>query len=511
MDEPRELFWEDLDSGEVHIRDKWQFTLKSEFFPLPQPGNQFSLYTQEFYLFIPNSLQINKNTYSKNEFYLDETNFIRYKTPEFTFAELLDLKNTRSPLNRIIALCQKTKDPENLTHLSDELKLLANVVRSSLRKAVKMILFSLGHERQAKPSPDFGLRTFQLCKDIQLLRSRYHEAERSYQQNWKDPLFYRQLVYIDEFMNNSIAYYMTGLLDSLRLTGNKEFEHVDQAICDLLVEENRFNDTFAKSSESAEAKSEGILYRFGLLNKFILDALTLTTNRFSLDQRTEHWIGGLSAALAMLVYISLFFWLGNVFVINSFPFLMIMIIVYVLKDRIKEWLKSYSYLQASRWFPDYITIIKKHGEKKDLGYIKESFSFLTPDQLPKELSEMRNFEFHKVLEAVPRPENIIFYKRIVKINAPPSFQSRRLGLNVIFRYNIHRFLNKAADPSEMHLSMDNETKKILSVNLPKVYHLNLIIRTTAMENGKATNVELKKLRLIVDKNGIKRIEHVGLP
>ena len=52
MDTVREQFWEDVDSGEVHIRDKWQFALKSEFFPQPEKSQNHSI--DEFYLFIPN-------------------------------------------------------------------------------------------------------------------------------------------------------------------------------------------------------------------------------------------------------------------------------------------------------------------------------------------------------------------------------------------------------------------------------------------------------------------------
>lgn len=511
MDEPLELFWEDLDAGEVHIRDKWQFTLKSEFFP--QSGNKPSKYVQEFYLFIPNSFQINESTYSKNEFYIDETNFIRYKTPEFTFDQLLDGNETRSPLTRILTLCEQDDTPMHRIQLSDELKLLANVVRSALRRDAKLLLFSLGADRNVKPSPDFESRTLQLCDHLKTLRRVYAQAKETYLKNWKDPLFYRQMVYADEFISNSISYYLTGLLENLRLTGNKEFDTVDNALSELLLGEKRLSDNFVgtgtiKPAGNDTSEGEAVLYRYGLLNKFVLDALSLTTNRFSLDQRYQHWIGGISAGAAMLVYFSLFLWLGNVFVINSSPFLMLMIIAYVLKDRIKEWLRSYSYLQASRWFPDYITLIKRYAEKRNMGVLKESFSFIKPPQLPEEIKVMRDVEFHTILEAVPRPESIIYYKRIVEMNAPPVAGARRLGINVIFRYNIHRFLNKAADPSEMHLTIDPATKKLISVRLPKVYHLNLIIRTTTIESDKPTHVQLKKLRLIVDKNGIKRIEQL---
>lgn len=75
-------FIEDLTSGELQIRDRWQFELKSEFFPSSSQKN--SHYNQEFYFFIPNALQINKLTYRKEDFYIDLTNLIRYKTPTFS-------------------------------------------------------------------------------------------------------------------------------------------------------------------------------------------------------------------------------------------------------------------------------------------------------------------------------------------------------------------------------------------------------------------------------------------
>ncbi|MEI8124675.1 MAG: hypothetical protein WCG42_02865 [Parachlamydiaceae bacterium] len=522
VDEAMELFWEDLDSGEVHIRDKWQFSLKSEFFP--HIGLKPSEYTQEFYLFIPNSLQVDSRTYSKNEFYLDETNLIRYKTPEFSFDELTNVHDNRSPLTRVMALCRQKDNEENRKHLSDELKLLANVVRSLLRREVKQMILTLQKEPKTPVSSYLSNCTHKLCSDIRSLRALYKQTEAVYLENWKDPLFYRQLLYIDEFLSDSITYYLTGLLENIRLIGHESYKLVDDELCELLLEEKEIGDTFVKKSsmESIEnngAEAEGILYRFGLLNKFVLDALLLPINRFSSEQhyqeRYQQWIGGLSAAVAMFLYFSLFVWLGNVFVINSSPFILLMIIVYVLKDRLKEWLRSFSYLQASRWFPDYTTVVRSPSRKNELGTIEESFSFVELARLPKEIKEIRNREFHTVLEEYQRPENIIFYKRTVRMNAPIAVGARRYGLNIIFRFNIHRFLYKAADPSETHLIIDSATRKLTPVRLPKVYHLNLIIASRAIESDdrskKETLVQFKKLRLVIDKNGIKRIEQLKTP
>lgn len=509
VDEAMELFWEDLDSGEVHIRDKWQFGLKSEFFP--QKGSKPSEYIQEFYLFIPNSLQINAKTYSKESFYLDQTNLIRYKTPEFSFEQLLDASSQRSPLTRVMSLCDQPDNAEHRDALSDELKLLANVVRSTLRREIKFLVFALGSKGSAGPSQDFASRTLSLCHHIHQLRERYAQAEQKCLDNWHDPLFYRQMLYIDEFMSYSISHYLTGLLESIRLTGY-DMSAIDKTLCEVLLKEKQLSDLLVnsgnKSGSADSVEGENILYRYSLLNKFVLDALHLTTNRFSLDQRYQHWIAGTSAGIAMAIYFSLFVWLGNVFVINSAPFILLTVICYVLKDRIKDWLRNLSYLHASRWFPDYTTVIKSHEGQGNIGVIKESFSFIESPQLSQELKNMRNAEFHAVLETVQRPENVLFYKRLVEINTLPT-NARRYGVNVIFRFNIHHFLRKAADPTETHLTIDPATRKLISIRLPKVYHLNLIIRSTAIEDDKSPKRELKKLRIVIDKNGIKRIEQLS--
>ncbi len=57
-------------------------------------------------------------------------------------------------------------------------------------------------------------------------------------------------------------------------------------------------------------------------------------------------IGSLAAGIAMTLYILLFIWQGSVFVINSQPFILFTIFIYVLKDRLKDEIKNVSMKQA---------------------------------------------------------------------------------------------------------------------------------------------------------------------
>lgn len=84
-----EDIWNELIEGEIHVRDKLQLELKNEF--SINPNLKENRYKQEVFLFIPSPLQINPETYSKKQFYLDQTNLIRYKTPYMSLSDLINI------------------------------------------------------------------------------------------------------------------------------------------------------------------------------------------------------------------------------------------------------------------------------------------------------------------------------------------------------------------------------------------------------------------------------------
>lgn len=263
-----------------------------------------------------------------------------------------------------------------------------------------------------------------------------------------------------------------------------------------------------KTSKGHLFANESILYRQGLLNRFILEALTLKHTRVSFEEKHIHILGALAAGIAMMVYMVLLVRGSSAFLINSFPFVALAVGLYILKDRIKEGFKSLYYKQAHRWFPDYATEIRSSTGFK-VGTIKENFAFIDQKELPPGFLKIRNHHFHEELQALHRHETIIHYKREVILNSPRHFnQGRRREITTFFRLNIHRFLEKASNPFQLSLSVDAYTQEISEKLLPKVYHLNLIIRNTYFENDLNPKVEIKTFRAIVDKGGIKRVEHI---
>ncbi len=140
-------FWREWTTGDLTARDKLQLELKSDISILSHDHD--TVFKQEYFIFIPSTLQI-KNSYSKEQFYRDETNLIRFKTPPFTFQEILHSK--KSPLNRIPQIYTMPKLYLANAHLLlDEVKLFGNIFRSALRSRIYDILVEMD-KHQTQPS-----------------------------------------------------------------------------------------------------------------------------------------------------------------------------------------------------------------------------------------------------------------------------------------------------------------------------------------------------------------------
>lgn len=501
-------FWEEFETGEIHFRDKWQFELKSEFFPIA--GQKQSEYTQEFFIFIPISLQINEETYSKYDFFRARTNLIRLSSPEFTFAELLDPQCDRSPFFKLRELQATMQQQASLMSMEVELKLFANIFRGILKKEVFSIIQTLEKAVSEDQMQACGLAIEQLLFNVDCVQKEFNVLQETILQRPEGLVLLHVFEYIRDVMSISLNSLMTALLSEVRHKVHPWLKKCDSELSSLLLREKQYREDQLKEPEQLDkdaVQNEGVLYQSGLLNKFILDALQLKTQRQAVDEKFRSLIGSFAAGMAMLLYLVLFIWQGAVFVINSLPFVFFTVLIYIVKDRIKEELKSLSYKHVFKWFPDYTTEISLPLGKKIIGRVHESFSFIDEAKVPIEISQLRNQEFHSYLEMIKRREQVINYKKTVVIGENGTFPT--LGLSIIFRYDIHNFLVKGSNPHEPYMTLDRETLELTHTFLPKVYHINVILKNRFLSPDLKEIIEYKKFRIVVDKEGIKRIESIA--
>jgi len=505
-------FLTELEEDIIHLRDNLQFELKSEF--ELSSKNKSDIFAQEFYIFIPEALQINPQTYPKEQFYKDETNLVRYKTPIFSFDELLNPVNLRSPLNRLKSLAEKMPFQSQQEIITEEGKLFGNIFRSTLRDEISDLIQGLKKEPDQEHKERISRAIEQLVENVVRTRSTYLGLQKELVGKSKDPLISRNLHFIDEFLCDTIDFFMSGLLDFFRSTGFASLSASDKKICALLLEEKNYKNLhypLPNGHPNEKVVEEALIYRQSLLQKFLLESLQIKSSRIAVIQKHGPLIGAIAAGIAMLVYMVLFLfaWQTPVLLINSIPFVLSVVFFYILKDRVKEGLKSYYLQRAFRWFPDYRTEIFSQRDKP-IGVLTESVSFIAPNQVPTRIHKIRNQDSHDNLDKLQRHEAILFYKREVKLYQNVQRETaRRHHINTLFRFNLRRFLEKASDPTTLRFDLDPNTLKIIHKEMPKTYHLNVILKSIQLQATGEESSEIQKYRIIVDKRGIKRVEYLG--
>ncbi len=507
---------EELGEGDIHLRDKFQFELKSEYSPISGRAN--NRYTLEFYFFIPNSLHINKHTYSKKHFYYDQTSLLRLKTPSVPLQELIASTTAISPLYRIRKLYQEGNESEK--EVLKELKLFANSVRSALRDRSQHLIDALRRQSPLVTTDSVCRAIEQLCHEVVNVRLTYLAFLAEFAERWKDSRLEHYGQYIDEFLSITAQLHLAPLLQELNAHHSRAAKstQTSKLLSDQIIWETRHRDATKEKSPFAsdpEKNTEYFVYRSSLLKKFVWEVLFLNIIRKEPSKPFREFAAVVAAGVAMLFYLVFLTMQGFTtsaggIAFNSATFIVFAVLLYIVKDRLKDGIKNFSAAVASRWFPDYRTDIETPDGETKLGYLKEYFSFVTPEEVPPEIMEIRNTGFHTELERAERIETIFYYKKEVTLFSSPEDEphGEHRELNDIFRYNISRFLLKASDAYKDHLDVDTKSGKLRAVRMPKVYHINIIMHRSYLDGeGQPVN-DLRKFRLVLDKEGIKRIEKV---
>jgi hypothetical protein len=470
-------FGKEWTPDELHVRDAYQFELKSDLF-VDQESKKRE-FTQDFYLFIPQALQINTSTYSKDEFYRDQTFFIRKKTPEFTLEQLSDPSYTSSPLTTI----------RNGDHSISTLKLFGNCFRSALRKKCIQTV----HDTSSFHSSLLEISISTLCSHVIHILTQFRTLSLK-KEGYK---------YIDEFLSVTVDFFLTALFADLEELNKLSIES-KKTLTHILKQEKEYRLLhFNEAINLESAKNDEMrLYRKRLLNKFIFDVLLLKIDRVEIVNHYKGLVASFAAGLAMLLQLLLLInFVHAKLLFESMPFIFASVLIYILKDRAKDGIKDLLSKKGKKGFADYKTKILTPDKKTTLGMVRESFNIFSVKKLPEQIRTMRNQDFHTDLEKFKRPETVLYYSAHLKLNQ----HSNNLKLNTIFRFNIWKFLAKAGDPFHMYHDFDMESFGIQQRVVPKTYHLNLIIKETSPNK----EISYRKYRVILNKLGIVRLERIG--
>lgn len=501
---------DNLIEQQVDIHDKTQFEIKFDY------DQDLSLkkncYRVEAFFFFPQSLRIDKHHYSKKTFYQDLKTNIRIRTPQVALNKLVDNDSEASlqsrikePFNRLLS---GGSNKDDITTIKYELKLFAAIFRSQIGAQVSHLL-SLVDQLNGKPD-----RYTTICSDIaKLLKIFVKDINnaigtfRKLRAKFLNPTIPSKLIVIfeeiNEFLSLTTEIYLSRLLLKINATPplgerlNNSYEKLRQ----LIKKESKYRaGANYLSSNPKYYEGEKFIYRNGELKKTITEVLFLKPKIEKEGGRAAQFAAMIAAGLAMFWALTAVVFGQNVFIVNSTPFLVMMILAYIVKDRIKDSIKKILDKKLfSKLFHDRKIAIHDYKLDKKVGHVRETFMYVDKQQVPDDVLKMR----YPALSG-KRFETIIKHHRVITLFTK-KFEPSRSRISNVTRLCVSNFLSKMDDPLVLMPCYVEEDQTVKQIPMSKVYHIHLILRMLP-RNKKKSQPILKHFRIVLNKEGIKRLE-----
>ena len=190
---------------------------------------------------------------------------------------------------------------------------------------------------------------------------------------------------------------------------------------------------------------------------------------------------------------------GNI----TWPLFAVLVISYMLKDRIKDLLRYYfAHKLGNKYFDKKANIeIGKHR----VGEIKEGFDFVSRNRIPQEVLSMRDNASFEKNESRIFEEKVLLFRQVIGVNdaALASIADYPMrGINEIMRLHLTRFTQKMDNP-DVPVDVLEEDGSISVVKVKKVYYINVVFLLT--HDGKS---KYHHFRIAMTRNGVIGIDEI---
>ncbi len=456
--------------------------------------NDFSM---NMWVFIPNSLDVNKYTYSKLDFYRDVKSNVRLITPIYLLRDMAD--PDALPLRLIRESCKKVASDPSRTNIAEyemHIKMFQSIVKSSLRDDILHICSSQTEE-------DRELLVNAYVKHASQMAAEYRKLRHIINVPTVEQSVFEYYLFGDEFMSNVIELHTFKLLKNLDDEYVKVYEKCRKMLLVLINDEIRYKKEhgFPVIEKNSDSCNRDVISRFGALKKYIESQLFLKAKMREDGAFVRQFYYSLAAGISMIFATIIAFSFQLKYGNFTLPLFIALVVGYMLKDRIKELSRYYfSHKLDSKYFDNKTDISINDAL---IGWYKESQSFVKEFHLPAEVRQLRNRS--AILEAENRinDEKIILYRLRMQLDRTNINQSNIYpvsGVNNILRFNLVHFIRKMDDP-RVPLYITDEISDYKIIEGDKIYYMNFILRYEYLDQ-----LELKRYRIAFNREGIKSME-----
>jgi hypothetical protein len=512
LSKPPKAAAELLDTS-LEVHDRKQFELKLDY--QPTGTDPTAQYLVEAWFFLPRSLNVNADTWPRDDFYADLHNYVRLKTPALSFEEIRT--GGHSPL---VALEERLQLGLNgtETELVHDAKMLACVLRGALRR------FGRGVKRRCSRSLqglDPHVAASSTMEELEPLAKQGIADTRDVLRRFREAVVSLGAKYtltdrtrlslklIDEYVSLLVEHYLRrAVVEMDDVPHTAETDALRKSLMDVvLADETYRRQNGLRSVIARGSDNEEYAHRIGFLKKFCMNILFLTVVRSSPRKAWEEVLFAIAAGGAMAFALGVGFFAQTRYPQASFNFFIMAVIGYMLKDRVKEGLRRIFSQLAGRYLYERTTHLTAQQADDEVGVCKEKVDFGGVELVPAEVAALRSKDELTTIAQGELVETVIRYRKVISLDSqvlPKLADGIVSGLTDIIRLNVERLLRDMDDPEFSIEYVDLQDYSIEEVKASKAYFVDLAFRFT-VDDGDERFSQLKLARLVLDKNGIKRM------
>ena len=456
---------------------------------------KYSDFVMNTWIFVPNSLDINAAKYSKEDFYRDLKSDVRLITPDYDLhdlandEQLLPNQTLNSEFNNLVIA------PDDTANLVHAIKMYCAIAKSSFRNAYRTAIKSDNDQHCLSIAQTFLDDVAKVVNRFRILFTKLKDS------NIKGKIV-QDFAYADEFLSNIMAEYTYRLRDHLRNTYPEVYGGIESRFKTMLLGERTYKEQqgYINLDPKDPKGNEEFVFRASLLKKFAESDLYLSSNKRKNTFLVEQILYSLAAGAAMVVATLSSFFFQQRYGNFTLPFLIALVISYMFKDRLKDWLRLIFARRVSSKVFDTRTDFRIKGQH--IGWSKDSVDFIDSDKILPEVMKLRN-RLPLFDEVSGNDEKVILFRKKVQVWPTELAKASPFpmkGINDILRYNITEFTRKMDNPS-FPLAGTWEDDDYKPVEGKKIYRLTFVIQ--CVYEGKT---EYKRIMVRCDRNGILEVE-----
>ncbi len=488
----------DMIHENIEMHDRYQFELKLGYRISEEEVD--TSYNIEMYFFIPSSLDINKETYTKKDFYGDLQTYIRFKSPTVQLRAIAG-DGENNPVTKLKNSCVqllRRQDDGMAANYIRQIKMFSCIVKSALRDHIYFVA-----EQKLKEDVDSLISEYLAI--VPVIASDYRNLRSLITTPAVSDQLRAYFLFGDEYLSLMIEESAYSLINYLKKNREEEFVQYSAKLYDIVRNEIRHRDNnHYPSIPKEDDDNEDIIFRKSILKKFMSSVLYLKTMTEKEGLFLEQLLFGIAAGLSMLFATSVAFYSQMRYGSIGVSVFAILIVSYMFKDRIKEILRMYFSKKMQKSLYDYKTTLFT-AEKETIGWIKEVFFFTKEEKVPQEILQIRNKDHMTEIENGGMGEKVavylgnvnLFSKKLIDLYKDYTME----GVNNIMRYDISRYLQKMDNPKKSLFILKEQGHK--EIYGKRVYHMNVVIKYHSTHG-----TDYKHYRIVVNRDGIRRIEEV---